>query len=154
MKASVYIATSLDGLHCQRKMVIWIGCREATARATAMRTMDITNLWIPLTFWLWVATRMKMVLSFGKWPYGNKWVVVMSSKPLQIAPDLAETVEAKSCSPAELVKELSERGAKHLYIDGGKNHSRFSQCRINPATHHHQSPNSYRQWHTAFRSAG
>lgn len=33
---------------------------------------------------------------------------------------MAGTVDSRSCSPAELVKELLESGAKHLYIDGGK----------------------------------
>ena len=42
------------------------------------------------------------------------------SEAFSIADHIAETVESKSCSPAELVQELSERGAQHLYIDGGR----------------------------------
>ena len=60
------------------------------------------------------------VVSFDAWPYANKQVIVLSSKPVDIPGDLAQTVEAQSCAPNELVKQLSERGAKHLYIDGGK----------------------------------
>ncbi len=60
------------------------------------------------------------VSTFGEWPYGDKPVVVLSARALCIPPHLARTVEAMSCSPSEVVGRLSARGAKHLYIDGGK----------------------------------
>lgn len=60
------------------------------------------------------------VLGYGKWPYGSKRVVVLSSKPIQLPEDQVGTVEWRSCSPSELVKELSKSGAEHLYVDGGK----------------------------------
>lgn len=60
------------------------------------------------------------VLGFGQWPYGGKKVVVLSTSPIQIPEDRAGTVEWRSCSPAELAKDLSESGAEHLYVDGGK----------------------------------
>ncbi len=60
------------------------------------------------------------VLGFGLWPYGSKKVVVLSSSPIQIPEDQAGTVEWRSCSPAELVKDLSESGAEHMYVDAGK----------------------------------
>ena len=59
------------------------------------------------------------VLSFGQWPY-SKPVVVLTSRPINIADELAKSVEAMSGSPADIVDELSKRGAEHLYIDGGK----------------------------------
>ena len=60
------------------------------------------------------------VLGFGQWPYGSKRVLVLSSRPIQIPEDQAGTVEWRSCSPAELVEELSESGVEHIYVDGGK----------------------------------
>ena len=55
----------------------------------------------------------EVVVASGHWPYGNKPVVVLSSRPVQIPSRLVETVESQSADPTELVKKLSERGAKH-----------------------------------------
>jgi len=60
------------------------------------------------------------VLGFGQWPYGTKRVIVLSSRPVKIPEEQAGTVEWRSCSPGELVKELSDSGAEHIYVDGGK----------------------------------
>jgi len=62
----------------------------------------------------------EFVVYANEWPYGEKKVIVLSSRPVQIPSNLAETVESQACSPVELVKKLAERGAKHLYIDGGR----------------------------------
>jgi dihydrofolate reductase len=60
------------------------------------------------------------VLTFVDWPYGTKPIVVLSSRSLAIPGHIAKSVESISCSPTELVSRLGARGAKHLYIDGGK----------------------------------
>jgi len=62
----------------------------------------------------------EMVMSFGKWPYGEKRVIVLSSKENIVPKHLEETVESRSCSPTELVEELIASGAEHIYVDGGK----------------------------------
>jgi dihydrofolate reductase len=59
-------------------------------------------------------------LSFAAWPYGSKPVVVLSSTQVHIPQHLAASVESMSCSPGELVRCLAGRGARHLYVDGGK----------------------------------
>ena len=61
----------------------------------------------------------EVVLASGRWPYGSKRVVVLSSKLSEIPEESPDTVELRSCSPAELVGELLESGAKHLWVDGG-----------------------------------
>ena len=60
------------------------------------------------------------VLTFGEWPYGSTRVVVLSSHPLEIAEHLAGTVEATTATPAEIAEQLSSRGHRHAYIDGGQ----------------------------------
>ncbi len=60
------------------------------------------------------------VRSFGQWPYEDKSVVVLSSKPVTIPDDIAGTVEWRSASPDTLVEQLAEAGAQHLYVDGGR----------------------------------
>ena len=62
----------------------------------------------------------EMVLSFGEWPYGEKRVIILSSKKIEIPEKIAKNVKSTSSSPAELVDQLRKSGAKHLYIDGGK----------------------------------
>ena len=60
------------------------------------------------------------VLSFLKWPYKDKFVVVLSRKPVNIPDHLKKTVDWKCCSPSDLVKQLSDEGFSHIYVDGGK----------------------------------
>jgi dihydrofolate reductase len=67
----------------------------------------------------------EVVLTFGKWPYGKKQVVVLSSSPLDLSAVKGEAVEQMSGEPADIVKQLKTRGFTHAYIDGGKTIQRF-----------------------------
>jgi dihydrofolate reductase len=64
------------------------------------------------------------VLNFGRWPYGEKLVVVLSTHPLAPAPPEAVT-EHMSGTPAEIVSRLASRGIGHIYVDGGNTIQRF-----------------------------
>jgi len=59
------------------------------------------------------------VLSFGTWPYGEKRVVVLSSRPLDLSKAVGGVVEQMAGPPAEIVAQLAASGAHNLYIDGG-----------------------------------
>jgi len=64
------------------------------------------------------------VLAFATWPYGNKRVVVLSSKPVDFSAvrgGVVEqgVVEQMGGPPAEIVAKLAASGAHHLYVDGG-----------------------------------
>jgi dihydrofolate reductase len=59
------------------------------------------------------------VLAFDAWPYGDKRVVVLSSRPLDLSAARGGVVEQMSGPPAEIVSRLAASGAHHLYIDGG-----------------------------------
>lgn len=118
MKASVFIATSLDGYIARENGDIdWLSVAEGEGSDEDYGYQDFID---SVDILVMGRNSYEKVLSFGQWPYGNKPVVVLTSRSLKIPDDLAETVEAKSSSPAELVKQLSERGARHAYIDGGK----------------------------------
>jgi dihydrofolate reductase len=67
----------------------------------------------------------EVVVTFGKWPYGKKPVVVLSSRPLDFSSIEGGVVEQMSGEPAEIVKQLESRGFKHAYIDGGITIQRF-----------------------------
>lgn len=59
------------------------------------------------------------VLAFPAWPYGNKRVVVLSSRLLDLSAVRDGIVEQMAGPPAEVVAKLAASGAHHLYIDGG-----------------------------------
>jgi dihydrofolate reductase len=64
------------------------------------------------------------VLGFDQWPYGDKPVFVLSTRPLDPAPTGA-VVERMSGEPAEIVSRLAERGFRHAHVDGGITIQRF-----------------------------
>jgi dihydrofolate reductase len=65
------------------------------------------------------------VLAFPAWPYGDKRVVVLSSRPLDLSAVRGGIVEQMVGPPAEIVANLAASGAHHLYIDGGITIQRF-----------------------------
>jgi dihydrofolate reductase len=118
VKASVYIATSLDGFIARENGDLdWLPSGgggengEDYGYKAFMDTVDVLVMG---------RNTYEKVLTFGDWPYGTKPVVVLSSRSLPIPEHITRSVESISCPPAELVSRLAARGARHLYIDGGK----------------------------------
>lgn len=60
-----------------------------------------------------------IVLAFPTWPYGDKRVIVLSSRKLDLAAVRGGVVEQMDGSPADIVAKLAATGAHNLYIDGG-----------------------------------
>ncbi|MCP4143401.1 MAG: dihydrofolate reductase [Chloroflexi bacterium] len=127
MKISAYIATSLDGFIARENGDLnWLpgsdgneaGSGEDYGYRQFMESVDILVMG---------RHTYEMVISFGEWPYGEKQVIVLSSKGIEIPENLAEKVESSSSSPTDLVDRLRKSGAKHLYIDGGKTIQSFLQ---------------------------
>lgn len=67
----------------------------------------------------------EVVLKFGKWFYGSKPVVVLSSRPVDFSSVIGGVVEQMAGEPAEIVTQLQTRGFEHAYIDGGITLQRF-----------------------------
>src|SRR5512138_979809 len=69
-------------------------------------------------------------LGFGAWPYGDKPVVVLGSRPIDLstAISLGARVEQMAGPPAGIVAALSARGARHAYVDGGATIQRFLEA--------------------------
>lgn len=65
-----------------------------------------------------------VVLNFDQWPYGEKPVFVLSSRPIRSAPRGA-VVEHMSGDPADIAAKLTTRGIAHAYIDGADTAQRF-----------------------------
>jgi dihydrofolate reductase len=112
MTASVFIGISIDGFIARRNGDLdWLpeddephGYDEFMASVDALVIGRNT---------------FEKVMSFEAWPYGEKRVVVLSSRPVDLSVVRNGVVEQMSGSPAEIVSQLAATGAHHLYIDGG-----------------------------------
>jgi dihydrofolate reductase len=65
------------------------------------------------------------VLAFDEWPYGNKRVVILSSRSLELPAVQGGVVEQMAGPPAEIAAKLAASGMQHLYVDGGITIQRF-----------------------------
>src|SRR5438552_99516 len=65
------------------------------------------------------------VLTLEPWPYGDKRVVVLSSRPVDLSAAGESAVEQMAGPPAQIVSQLAASGAHHLYVDGGITIQRF-----------------------------
>jgi dihydrofolate reductase len=122
MKASVFIATSLDGFIARQDGGLdWLPADggEPHGYDEFIATVDAIVMGRK-TF--------EIVLAFDAWPYGPKPVVVLSSTPSKLKAPADVACEFMSGSPPEIVARLTRRGMKHLYIDGGVTIQRFLQA--------------------------
>ena len=113
MKASVFVGTSLDGFIARKNGDLDFlppGGGEPHGYNEFIATVD-TIVIGRKTF--------ETVLTMKPWPYGNKRVVVLSSRPIDFSAVVGGVVEQMSGSPAEIVSKLAASGAQYLYVDGG-----------------------------------
>jgi dihydrofolate reductase len=61
----------------------------------------------------------EVVLALPEWPYGDKRVVVLSTRPVDFSSVRGGMVEQMAGPPADIVANLAASGVKHLYVDGG-----------------------------------
>jgi dihydrofolate reductase len=122
MRASVFIATSLDGFIARQDGALdWLPADggEPHGYDEFIATVDAIVIGRK-TF--------ETVLTFDAWPYGTKPVVVLSTRPSELkAPDGA-LCDMMTGTPYEIVARLSARGMKHLYVDGGVTIQRFLEA--------------------------
>jgi dihydrofolate reductase len=115
VKASVYVAASLDGFIAREDGAIdWLpgmSAGEDYGYGRFMRSVDALVMG---------RKTYETALGFGPWPYGSKPVVVLSGSGLTIRPELAGSVEVMSGPPAQVMRRLEGRGARHVYVDGGR----------------------------------
>jgi dihydrofolate reductase len=113
MTVSVFIGTSVDGFIARPNGdldFLPAGGGEPHGYAEFMASVDALVIGRK-TF--------ETVLAFPAWPYGDKRVVVLSSRPVDLSAARGGVVEQMAGPPAEIVSKLAARGARHLYVDGG-----------------------------------
>jgi dihydrofolate reductase len=113
MTASVFVGTSIDGFIARPNGDLDFlppGGGEPHGYAEFIASVDAIVIGRK-TF--------ETVLRMKPWPYGDKRVVVLSSRPVDLMAVVGGLVEQMAGSPAEIVSQLVASGARHLYIDGG-----------------------------------
>lgn len=120
MIASVFVGTSVDGFLARRDGTFDFLPAEPEPHGYEEFMASVDTLVIGRhTF--------ETVMGFEGWGYGKKRVVVLSSRPMDLAAARARgaIIEQMNGEPAEIVAKLEADGAKHLYVDGGVTIQRF-----------------------------
>lgn len=121
MKASVFIATSIDGFIAREDGALdWLPGDDVEDHGYTefMATVDAIVMG---------RNTFETVLGFGAWPFKTP-VVVLSSRASELVAPEGAACEMMSGTPHEVVARLAERGMKHLYVDGGVTVQRFLEA--------------------------
>src|SRR3954468_10189719 len=112
MKASVFIATSLDGFIARENGAIdWLPANpEPHGYDEFMATVDAIIIGRK-TF--------ETVLAFGGWFYGKMPGIVLRFHASELKAPEGANCDFMSGDPKEIAATLDRRGIKHAYVDGG-----------------------------------
>lgn len=113
MTVSVFVGTSVDGFIARRNGsfdFLPVGGGEPHGYDEFMASVDALVIG---------RNTFEVVRAMPAWPYGQKRVVVLSSRPVDLSDVHDAVVEHMSGSPEEIVAKLAASGAKHVYVDGG-----------------------------------
>src|SRR5215469_7568135 len=111
MKLAVFVGTSLDGFIARRNGdydFLPADGGEPHGYDEFIASVD-TILIGRNTF--------EVVLKLPSWPYGDKRVVVLSHRPLDLS-KAAGRAEQMNGTPLQIADQLAATGAKHVYVDG------------------------------------
>src|SRR3984957_20197135 len=119
MTTSVFVGTSVDGFIARPNGnfdFLPAGGGEPHGYAEFMASIDALVVG---------RNTFDTVMKFPAWPYGDKRVVVLSSRPIDLSVVPGAVVEQMAGPPAEIVSKLAASGAHNLYVDGGITIQRF-----------------------------
>jgi dihydrofolate reductase len=109
VRFAVFIATSLDGFIARPDGSLdWLTPFESEEHGYAAFFASIDTLVIGRGTY-------ETVLAFPQWPYGDKRVIVCTTRPASPA----HGEELWSGPPRELAQRLEREGARRVYLDGG-----------------------------------
>ena len=118
IKASVFIATSLDGFIARTNGDLdWLTGAESASTEQDYGYQEFMDSVDTIVLG---RNTFEFVVTFDTWPYSGKKVVVLSSRTKAIPTHLVNDVEWLSLPPQHLLERLAAQGATHLYVDGGK----------------------------------
>ena len=117
MKASVFIATSLDGFIARKNGGIdWL-----MASSTPDDTEDYgyKAFFDSVDCMVMGRHTMEVVRSFNEWPYAEKRVIVLSNTLKEVPDELVDKIELYAGPLQALISKLERDGCQRLYVDGG-----------------------------------
>lgn len=121
-KVSAYIAASLDGFIARKNGDLdWLPSGEELG-AEDYGYRDFID---SVDILVMGRKTYEKALTFDKWPYRGKEVVVLSTGAPAVPKALRGSVTVRSLDPKNLVDYVAEQGATHIYIDGGITIQRF-----------------------------
>ena len=111
MKTTVFVGVSVDGFMARKDGAFdfLMGNADPGPNGYDEFIVTVDALLIGRGTW-------DVVRAFDSWPYGDKAVFVLSSRPLEPGKGPAERLEGE---PAAVFAQLEQRGYKHVYVDGG-----------------------------------
>lgn len=125
-KISVFIATSLDGFIARADGGLdWLESADELHAHDGAEDYGYKEFIDTVDLLVMGRRTFEQVLTFPDWPYDEREVVVLSSRPLAIPAALAATVTWSARTPRDLVAQAAIEGATHLYVDGGVTIRRF-----------------------------
>jgi dihydrofolate reductase len=118
-KCSVFVGTSLDGFIARSDGSIdWLN--EANKSVAPGEDCGYGKFMADVDALVMGRSTFEQVLNFDSWPYGSTPVVVLSHREISLPAKLPQSVSVTNKTPATLVAWLTERGAKKIYVDGGR----------------------------------
>jgi hypothetical protein len=133
MTVSVFVGTSVDGFIARRNGdfdFLPAGGGEPRGYDEFMASVDALVIGRK-TF--------ETVLRLAVWPYGNKRVVVLSSRPVDLSAANGGVVEQMSGAPAEIVSKLGAKWCPTPLCGRRDHDSKVPVGRSRSTSHHHQS---------------
>lgn len=117
LKCSVFIATSLDGFIARKNGALdWLPGSDAEP---GVEDYGYNSFFDSIDTLVFGRKTYELASSFPVWPYAEKNVVVLSSRYPQTLLPISQNIEGTSLTPRKLLAALENRGARHIYVDGG-----------------------------------
>lgn len=118
MKASVFIATSLDGFIARKNGDIdWLISADSKDNHEDYGYKEFSD---SIDCLVMGRKCLETALKFTEWPYEGKRVVVLSNTMTETPEQVSGKVELYYGSLKALIEKLDSEQCNHLYIDGGK----------------------------------
>ncbi|HET8646331.1 MAG TPA: dihydrofolate reductase family protein [Vicinamibacteria bacterium] len=120
MTATVFVGTSLDGFIARRD-------GRFDFLPTEVEPHGFDEFLASVDAIVMGRNTFETVMGMEGWFYGRKRLIVLSSRPLDLAAarERGGVVEQMSGEPADIAAALAASGAHHLYVDGGDTIHRF-----------------------------
>ena len=118
MLASVFIGTSVDGFIARPDGALDFLPPDGG------EAHGYSEFFAPVDALVIGRNTFETVLAFPQWPYGEKPVVVLSTRPLDLSQVSGSVVQMQG-PPREITSKLESKGFHHIYVDGGITVQRF-----------------------------